>query len=323
MKRISVCAPSVYVKLASLIRRGKVSVIAGAGISTSSGIPDFRSKTGIFSQIKRTHRCTGEDIFTRSVIYSCSESMNVFIEMLCTLKERIDSAVPSETHKLFAYLCRKHKANIYTQNIDGLEKKAGVKKKIIYLHGNLDKLICTYCSYLLEYTREINEELRKIKTIECPKCIERRKEKENAQKRPTPVGRLLPNIVLYGDQINTLPIAKKVFQGKDVEVLLVIGTSLRVYGVKNLVKEISKFTFNNKGIRVYIGKEKPPKSISSYFDYWIEGDCNFFSERLLSALKGTYLLQGLQRLSIEREEEVLCAMRRLSLDPAFRVGRAE
>ncbi|KAI5181634.1 NAD+-dependent protein deacetylase SIR2 [Nematocida sp. AWRm80] len=315
MKKINIHSSYVYIKLASLIRGGKVSVIVGAGISTSCGIPDFRSKNGLFKEIKTTYGYSGEQIFTHSVIHSSESAMSVFISLICRLKEQLENIHPSDTHTMLAYLEDKHQVTIYTQNIDGLEKKAGITNNLIYLHGNIDYLICSGCKHITSYTTKLNTLLKETIKVNCPKCTERREQKEKENKRSTPIGRLLPNIVLYGDRTDTSDIVRSVKSNKQNDLLIVMGTSLRVYGVKNLTKELSRITKTNSGIRIYIGIESPPKQLQPYFDYWIEGECDTFSQSLLSTIKGEYLLKELQRVSIDRIDSLIGSIRRLSIDP--------
>ncbi|KAI5171961.1 NAD+-dependent protein deacetylase SIR2 [Nematocida sp. LUAm3] len=312
MKRLCASSSSVYLKLASLMRKGGTSAVLGAGVSTSSGISDFRSKTGFFKEIKRSHGVSGEEIFSCS-IYRDEEIMDIFLKTISHIKDISEEASPSDTHKLVYYLQKKHKCTIYTQNIDGLEKKAGVEKNIVYLHGNLDYLKCTHCMHISPYTQNENKLIKTNIPINCGKCTERREKREEENKRKTPIGRFLPNIVLYGKQTDTLEVIKKVDQDKKNEILLVIGTSLRVHGVKNLVRDLSKSVRKNQGISIYVGIEEPPKQMSTYFDYWIEGKADTFSSSLLSALHGGFALKYLQKSSLSIDS-LMDSMRRLSLD---------
>ncbi|KAI5188439.1 NAD+-dependent protein deacetylase SIR2 [Nematocida sp. AWRm77] len=316
MKRLSIEKPHIYVKLSSLIRAGKLSVITGAGISTSGGIPDFRSKDGLFREIKETYGYSGEQIFTHATVHSSADAMRVFIGLMCALKEKLEDVAPTQTHAMLGYVHKKHGATVYTQNIDGLERKAGIEKNLVYLHGNLFTLICTRCLHTTEYTAEKNARLKAEGKVECPSCLARKAQREAEKKRTLKPGWLIPNIVLYGAHTDTLPLIKSIHQSRDSTLLLVMGTSLRVYGVKNLTKELSRHVTKNSGIKVYVGKESPPKSLAPYFDYWIEGECDGFSSRLLSALTGTYLLKQLKKISILKAENLLFNLRRLSLEPS-------
>jgi len=317
MKTLSASQSHIYPKLASLIRSGKISVVTGAGISTSGGVSDFRSRGGLFNEIKDAHGYSGEDIFTRSVLRTSDEAKEIFSALVCKLKDASATVEPTETHRMLAHIEKKHRASIYTQNIDGLERKAGIEKNVIYLHGNLFDLVCTHCKHIAEYTENRNRLLGDRQRIECPKCAERRDRRFGEGKRATSVGELVPNIVLYGDTVDRVEVVKKIRKDASTTVLLVMGTSLRVFGVKNLTKDLSRIATGNSGVRVYVGKEAPQKGMQGCFDYWIEGDCDTFSRNLLSALQGGYLLRELKRIHAEKIQEIAENMRRLSLEPSF------
>ncbi|KAI5185720.1 NAD+-dependent protein deacetylase SIR2 [Nematocida homosporus] len=323
MKTLSAQSSSLYIKLAFLIRKGHTSVITGAGISTSGGIPDFRSSTGIFKDIKNKHGYNGEQIFTFGVVHSCDKAFQIFIQLICSLKDKVEQVQPTPTHRMLAYIQKRYKFSLYTQNIDGIEKKAGIEKDLIYLHGNLETLICSHCHHHVEYTLDQNQLLQSKTIIECPNCIQRKTERQKLNKRPTPIGKLMPNIVLYGDKTEEMSLLKRVHYDQQTDVLLVMGTSLKVYGVKNLVKEISRQASKNNGVKVYIGREAPPKIMQPFFDYWIEGDCDTFSSVLLETLQGKHLLKELQKASQNRYEELLASFRRLSLDTSFRTNHTK
>lgn len=316
MKTLNIDKPYIYVKLSSLIRAGKLAVVVGAGISTAGGIPDFRSKNGLFREIKQQHGYSGEEIFSYATVYSSAQAMDVFIELMCRLKERLAEIKPTQTHAMLSYLHEKHRASTYTQNIDGLEKKSGVEKNLVYLHGNLFTLICTRCHHTTEYTEARNAELKAKLRVDCPRCLARKAQREEEGQRSFRPGYLIPNILLYGAPSDAVPLIKSIHYNQNATLLLVMGTSLRVHGVKNLTRALSRQVANNGGIRVYVGREAPPKSMAGCFDYWIAGECDGFSSRLLSALKGGYLLKQLKKIDSAQMDQIIFSWRRLSLDPA-------
>ncbi|KAH9386061.1 NAD+-dependent protein deacetylase SIR2 [Nematocida major] len=311
MKTLDVKGSFLYVKLASLLRTSKSSFITGAGISTSAGISDFRSKNGLFSEIKKRYGYSGEDIFTHSVVYGSEQAMEIYIELISEMKKFLVEAVPTPSHKMLAHLQRAHKVSIYTQNIDGLEGRAGLERGVYYLHGSLDSLACTYCHHRTPYTLEHNKML--AQRIPCESCAKRRAEREQQKKRMLPQGTMMPDIVLYGGPHDTTETARSVAKEKDTALLIVMGTSLRVFGVKNLLKTISKTVKNNEGVRVYVGIEPPPKPMQVYFDYWIEGKCDDFSKTLMDTIQGSLLLKKIKH---SREiDHLVGSMKRLSIDP--------
>ncbi|KAI5153288.1 NAD+-dependent protein deacetylase SIR2 [Nematocida parisii] len=309
MKSLKIESAFLYVKLASLLRKTKASFITGAGISTSAGIPDFRSENGLFKEIKKKYGYSGEDIFTYSIVHSNPELMNIYLELISQLKQSLEQIDPTPTHKMLEYVQRKYKSTIYTQNIDGLERKAGIIQNVHYLHGSLDKLLCTYCQHKTDYTLVYDL----VKKEECFMCIERNTKRKSEGKRKCPIGILMPDIVLYGGPRDTSKTAASVIQEKNTSLLIVMGTSLKVYGVKNLLKTLSKTVKGNEGIRVYVGIEPPAKPMQVYFDYWIEGKCDTFSELLMDAINGPLLLKQIQKAS--GMNGIIDSLKRLSIDP--------
>lgn len=302
----------LYVKLASLIRRTQCSFITGAGISTSAGIPDFRSSNGLFQEIRKRFGYSGEEIFTHSVVHSSEEAMRIYIKLITSLKESLETALPTPTHKMLSYLQKKHKVSIYTQNIDGLEKKAGIEEGVYYLHGTMESIVCTHCLHRTAYKVEDNKKLQD--KMACASCVTRLVQRSQQEKRKSPVGIMLPDIVLYGGPHDTTETVKGVQKEKSTGLLIVMGTSLKVYGVRNLLRTLSRKVKNNEGIRVYVGISPPPKALHVHFDYWIEGKCDDFSQSLMETIHGGILLKRIQQAS--GVNQLLESLKRLSIDPS-------
>ncbi|KAI5133059.1 NAD+-dependent protein deacetylase SIR2 [Nematocida ausubeli] len=311
MKTLNIECAFLYLKLASLLRKTKTSFITGAGISTSAGIPDFRSENGLFKEIKKKYGYSGEDIFTYSIVHGNEQAMEIYIDLISRLKTALATVLPTPTHKMLAHVQRMHKSTIYTQNIDGLEQKAGISENIHYLHGSLENLLCTHCHHCTPYILEYDL----AKKIKCTVCVKRNAKRIEEGKRRCPIGTLLPDIVLYGGPHDTFKTAEAVTKEKDTSLLIVMGTSLKVYGVKNLLKTLSKTVKTNQGIRVYVGIEPPAKPMQIYFDYWIEGKCDVFSDLLMDAIHGPMLLKQMHK--VNKMDGVIESLRRLSIDPKF------
>ncbi|MDZ7838515.1 MAG: Sir2 family NAD-dependent protein deacetylase [Actinomycetota bacterium] len=135
-----------------IINSKKVSVLTGAGISTESGIPDFRSPNGIWQKFS-------PDILSRQALDNNPEKF--YREGLNLLKEinGVKNKKPNRAHYLLAELERQGKiSTIITQNIDGLHHQAG-SRKVLEVHGNLRQAYCINCSrrygfdYLLDLVR--------------------------------------------------------------------------------------------------------------------------------------------------------------------------
>lgn len=271
----------------NLLAHKKCVFIVGAGISVASGIPDFRSPTGIFASLREQLKISGKQLFTYN--FGVKEgSRHVYLNYISTLKRLCDGAEPNTTHHFLANFPR---SRVYTQNIDGLEERAGItfcKKetaKGVYLHGNLGNLACQYCGFKREFKNEDMTDFEAGKEITCSECVERsRKSVDNGQRR-RPIGIMHPGIIHY-QQVHPdgAFIGRMCERDMDCDLLIVIGTSLAVDGVKKLVKAFCKNGVS-EGKRVLVNLTKPNKEWGDYFDYFFEGDCADFVRVTESMIK--------------------------------------
>ena len=207
-------------------------------------------------------------------------------------------------------------ARCYTQNIDGLEaredlcmemergkgnrlrfsKMASVLTRtvvntrpggnldggceVVQLHGDLMTLRCTICQKTFSWDEENREETcLDGRTPNCPKCMNQDQNRRDRGKRGTPIGTLRPNIVLYGEEHPSADMLSSIAT-HDIslkpEVLLILGTSLKVHGLKALVKEFAKSVHaSGKGGVIFVNLTKPPHSVwDEYIDYWVGMDCD-------------------------------------------------
>ncbi|KAI5180829.1 hypothetical protein PAEPH01_2763, partial [Pancytospora epiphaga] len=132
-----------------IFRHKKCVFIVGAGISVASGIPDFRSPNGIFSLLRQQLRIDGRQLFSYN--FGIREgTREIYLKYIADLKKLCDSSQPNAVHQ---FLAAYPSSRVYTQNIDGLEERAGMifnksdKTHGVYLHGNLKILQCRYCGY--------------------------------------------------------------------------------------------------------------------------------------------------------------------------------
>ncbi|PLV59214.1 NAD-dependent protein deacylase [Thermotoga sp. KOL6] len=182
-------------------------VLTGAGISTPSGIPDFRGPNGIYKKYP-------QNIFDIDFFYTHPQDFYRFA------KEAIFPMLntkPNLAHLLLAKLEEKGLIEaVITQNIDRLHQKAG-NKKVIELHGNVEDYYCVKCGK--EYTVEIVK--RKLEVAEVPECDEC-------------LGLIRPNIVFFGEPLpqNALQEATKL--SSEANLMIVIGSSLVVYPAAEL-----------------------------------------------------------------------------------------
>lgn len=182
--------------------------LGGAGVSTDSGIPDFRSAKGIHNE---KHKVSPEEILSASFFISNTEQFYDFYKS----KMIYLNAKPNATHSALAKLEEMSKLKaVITQNIDGLHQKAG-SKNVLELHGSIYRNYCTMCgkSYNVDYI---------ISTKGIPKC--------------ECDGIIKPDVVLYQEQLDNSIFIKAINTIKQADVLIVGGTSLSVYPAAGLVE---------------------------------------------------------------------------------------
>ena len=181
----------------------------GAGVSTDSGIPDFRSKTGLYNQ-KNTYNYPPEYLLSRTCFNKdIKEFYRFYKDKMNLLKYE-----PNITHKYLKELEDKNKLKaIITQNIDGLHQKAG-SKTIYELHGTIYKNHCILCSK--EYSAEYVLTSNNIPTCTCGGIIK-------------------PDVVLYEEPLpeDAFINAQKAIHNADM--LIVAGTSLTVFPASSLI----------------------------------------------------------------------------------------
>ncbi|WVQ99465.1 hypothetical protein IAU59_006600 [Kwoniella sp. CBS 9459] len=292
----------------SIAKAKKVVVVSGAGISCSSGIPDFRSADGLYSLVKSRYPdtfFTGKDLFS-SGLFSNPETTSIFYTFIAELSLSCLRAQPTRTHHFIKRLESKGKLlRSYTQNVDGLERRLGLesggrgnglKKKgtrNVELHGDLGRVRCVLCFKDFEALDEYVELFRQGEAPDCPMCIERCQSRINRAARALPIGTLRPSIVLYdephplGDDIGALTTYDL---GRSPDVLLIMGTSLKVHGLKRLVKEFAKSVHTGtgsssssnkkKGVVVFVNATPPSKEWEGIIDYHIQGETDKWVERV-------------------------------------------
>lgn len=180
----------------------------GAGVSTESGIPDFRSVDGLYNQ---KYDYPPETILSHSFYRRKTEEFYRFYrdKMLCL------DAEPNITHYKLAELeaAGKLKA-VVTQNIDGLHQKAG-SKKVMELHGSVLRNYCEQCGEFMS----AEEILHSAGAPKCPACG----------------GPVKPDVVLYEEGLNQKTLEDAVFYISHADMLIVGGTSLAVYPAAGLI----------------------------------------------------------------------------------------
>lgn len=241
----------------------------------------------------------GKDFFDASFFHA-EKTRPLFFKFIAELKEMCDDAQPTPTHHFLRELIlEKRVLRWYTQNIDGLEERVGLETTVtiqstasltpnktgapsvpvIGLHGTLARLSCTVCRTSVAY--EQHEKLKSGSTPECGTCQERIKDREARGQRKIRGGVLRPDIVLYNEphpQGDLIAEALSADLGKRPTMLLVIGTSLKVVGLKRMIKDIAKAVHGNSpdGLVVYMNKTgvQARSEWRGVFDYELVGECD-------------------------------------------------
>lgn len=259
----------------------RLVVIAGAGISVSAGIPDFRSSSNaIFKNSE-----FGQQLFDASVVFKDAKATHQFQKTVCDLYKVCDSAQPTSFHNLLNDVAKGERLlRMYTQNVDCLDTEMShllTKTPLeapwpqtVQLHGTVRMMNCTKCSWMGEFDPEVfgTDEV----FPECPECRELEDVRRVAGKRSQGIGRLRPRIVLYNENNPEAELIGRVCEAdlkKRPDGLIVVGTTLKVPGVKRLVKELCQAVHAAKGATVWMNLEEPPQQIFKDFDLVVKGDC--------------------------------------------------
>lgn len=190
-----------------ILKSNKIVIFTGAGISTESGIPDFRSPGGIWDRFD-------PDDFTYSKFVSSEDSRRkqwyIFREGMLS-----DKAVPNAAHIAIAELYKMGKLDcLITQNIDNLHQKAGLPDDIVYeLHGNMKWARCLECGRRFPFN-EIKQRLEQGEEIpDCTACR----------------GMLKPDIVMFEEQLPVDVLEEASCRAMAADLCIVIGSTLTVY----------------------------------------------------------------------------------------------
>ncbi|MBQ9161497.1 MAG: NAD-dependent protein deacylase [Methanobrevibacter sp.] len=198
----------------------------GAGVSTESGIPDFRSESGIFKSLKK-YGDTPERLVSHSYYQDHTEEFFEYYKENLIFKD----AEPNPAHITLAKLedAGKLKA-VITQNIDGLHQKAG-SKEVLELHGSIHRNYCQICGK--EYGLEHVLESKGIPKCECGGIVK-------------------PDVVLYEEPLNNAVMSFAIDYISHADTLIIGGTSLVVYPAAGLINY-----FNSDNL-VLINKSETP-----------------------------------------------------------------
>lgn len=198
------------IKLRELINSSSnIVFFGGAGVSTESNIPDFRSNDGLYKSPNK-YKYPPEYMLSRSFFMSHTKDFYDYYK-----SEMIyPKARPNDAHIALAKLEKERKLKaVITQNIDGLHQEAG-SKEVLELHGSVHRNYCMDCnkSYPLDFIMESKD----IPTCTCGGIVK-------------------PDVVLYEEGLDSYVLDRSVYYIKNADLLIVGGTSLTVYPAAGLL----------------------------------------------------------------------------------------
>ena len=181
----------------------------GAGVSTASGIPDFRSTDGLYNQ---KYQFPPEEILSHHFFKQHTEEFFRFYRD----KMLYPDVKPSFVHQYIATLEKRNKkVTIITQNIDGLHQLAG-STNVLELHGSVLRNTCMQC-----HTKYPLDEILKMDTVpHCPKCN----------------GIIKPDVILYEEGLDETILNQALHALQTADTCIVLGTSLVVYPAAGLLR---------------------------------------------------------------------------------------
>lgn len=221
-----------------LARASKIAVLTGAGMSTESGLPDFRSRTGIYNTLTTalTFHIAMFRIWPKR-----------FYSVIGPFYGQCVSAEPNAGHRALAALERQGKhVEIATQNVDCLHQKAG--SSIVHeVHGTIDTVSCRKCGGHFKAS-EFAEFFASGKVPRCPQC-----------------GKALkPDLAFFGETLPVEPLRRAEQAFLDADLVMVLGTSLRVAPANTLP------ALRSEGAPLFV-INRDPTPLDEYADFVSHG----------------------------------------------------
>lgn len=211
--------------------------LTGAGVSTASGIPDFRSANGLYTQNRNAEYYLSHRYFA-----SDPEGFYEF----CKKNLYFPDAKPNVIHEKQAALTQQDRATVITQNIDNLYEEAGTKH-LVDFHGNLYNVYCEKCG----------------KSVPVEEYLESRIHKLDG-------GPLRPDIVLYDEGIKQQNIVDAVKALQNADLVVIVGTSMKVYPFAGLLEyrdpNAKVIAINRQKLNFSFGFEMVQEDATKFFD---------------------------------------------------------
>ena len=247
----------------------KIVFLVGAGISTSAGIPDFRSEDGIFNQIKEKYNLDSpEKFFDIDFFY---KNPNLFYEFSKEFYSK--HYEPTLFHYFMSFINHKNLLYyIFTQNIDNLESKLNIdKEKIIFSHGNLFEASCPKCGDKINFSNYLDYVMNN-KVKYCEKC-------------GSPIK---SSVIFYGESLSE-EFYEKSFDLLNADLIFIAGTNLEVAPFNKLAYGHT----NQNSYRIVINKLRVGRKYvirgldyedANSKDIMLIGDCDEITKMLIKDL---------------------------------------
>ncbi|HEV8338156.1 MAG TPA: NAD-dependent deacylase [bacterium] len=220
--------------VAAMLRAAHGAVaLTGAGISTESGLPDFRSPGGLW---------TGVDPMRVASLSAFRRDPGAFYAFYQDRLSRLGGAQPNPAHRALADLERANRLRaVITQNVEGLHQAAG-SRHVLELHGSLCYAACADCGVRTDIALLANA-LAAGRTPQCPACA----------------GPLRPDVVLFGELLPPTVFAEADALCRAADLMLVVGSSLTVTPAADLPQTV----LDAGGVLVIVNREPTPYDVDA------------------------------------------------------------
>ncbi|THH19233.1 hypothetical protein EW146_g1883 [Bondarzewia mesenterica] len=302
--------PSAHVAqvVKAVLKARRIAVVCGAGISVQAGIPDFRSQDGLFQTLRKDNPslASGKDLFDVSVFNN--------IDAL-EYKSGLSFGVPELDDKRCRPKCKvKEKGNSSSSPVSCLPSPPAETPRCIPLHGTLQTMHCQVCIHTFPLEDHLPDLAAGTPPF-CPECTALEETRQLVGKRSRGVGKLRPSVVLYneehkdGEEVGE--VVRRDLMGhpkgrgrSGADLLLVVGTSLKIPGTKRIVREFSKAVHSRpsgspNSISTPVSDDDPPiktvylnldfpvpvREWEGVFDVWLQGDIQTFAEMVQDELR--------------------------------------
>ena len=241
-------------------------------------------------QKQKNLKTSGKQLFDVSV-YQTDTATSNFHDMVRNMSSMTEDADPTPFHHMIATMADEDRVlRVYTQNVDGLETRLpplatsiplgpkGPWPRTVQLHGSLNKMVCSKCNTLSPFDGALFDG---PVPPTCPECVSMDTVRTGvAGKRSHGIGRLRPRMVLYNEPNPDADAIGNVSYSdlqKRPDMLIVVGTTMEIPGVKRLVQEMSKCVRSRKnGLTVWINRDPPPTTagLEDLWDLCVTADCD-------------------------------------------------